>query len=49
MVEIEGYVERVVYHNEENGYSVLTVMEGSKERCLVGVFPVVSEGEFLVI
>ena len=38
MVEIQGYVEHIVFRNEENGYSVLNVMEGNKEYCLVGTF-----------
>ena len=47
METVQGYVERIVYRNEENGYCVLTMKEGDKERCLVGVFPDISEGEFL--
>ena len=47
MEQIEGYVERVVFHNEENGYSVLCIKQGNKEEFLVGVFPEISEGEYL--
>lgn len=47
MNQVEGYIERIVYRNEDNGYSVLTVAEGNKERCLVGVFPFISEGEYI--
>lgn len=49
MAHTEGYVERIVYRNEENGYSVLTLMEGAKEVCLVGFFPEVSEGEYMEV
>ena len=47
METAQGYVEKIVYRNDENGYCVLILKEGENERCLVGVFPDVSEGEFL--
>lgn len=47
LASIEGYVERIIFHNEENGYSVLSVISGGKESCLVGTFPNISEGEYI--
>lgn len=47
MEELQGYVERIVFRNEENGYSVLCMKDGNKEQFLVGVFPDISEGEYL--
>lgn len=47
MEELEGYIDRIVFRNEENGYSVLCMKEENKEQFLVGVFPDVSEGEYL--
>ena len=47
MACVEGYVEKIVFRNEENGYSVLSVVEGKKEYCLVGTFLNISEGEYL--
>lgn len=47
MVELQGYIERIVFRNEESGYSVLCMKEGNKEEFLVGVFPDVSEGEYM--
>ncbi len=47
MVELQGYIERIVFRNEESGYSVLCMKEGNKEEFLVGVFPNVSEGEYM--
>lgn len=38
MVELQGYIDRIVFRNEENGYSVLCMKEGNKEEFLVGVF-----------
>mgnify|MGYP006967233301 CR=1 FL=1 len=35
MVKIEGYVERVVYRNEDNGYTVLTVTDKGDEVTVV--------------
>jgi exodeoxyribonuclease V alpha subunit len=44
---ITGLVERVTYHNEENGYAVLKVkVQGKKDLVtIVGVLPAISVGE----
>lgn len=39
MAQLEGYIERIVYRNEENGYSVLIIGKGSEEVSAVGFFP----------
>lgn len=44
---IEGYVEHIVYRNEENGYSVLSVEAKEGEVTCVGNVPSVEEGEYL--
>lgn len=49
MAQLEGYVERIVYRNEENGYSVLVMMKGKEEISAVGFFPEIAEGEYLEI
>ena len=42
---ITGNIESIIYRNEDNGYSVLTV-EGDRETITcVGVFPPIQEGE----
>ena len=46
-MEIQGYVEHIIFRNEDNGYSVLNVAEGNKEYCLVGTFLTISEGEYI--
>ena len=44
----KGYVERITYRNEENGYTGLTLtQDDGEELCLVGLFPSVSEGEYI--
>lgn len=50
MREVEGYVEHIVYRNEENGYTVLELVDddGQDEMC-VGSFPFINEGEYIVI
>ncbi|MBQ7796376.1 MAG: ATP-dependent RecD-like DNA helicase [Lachnospiraceae bacterium] len=45
MATVTGYVEKIKYRNEENGYSVLSVTDGKEEYILVGTFPYISEGE----
>lgn len=47
MSTVEGYVERIVYRNDDNGYSVLSVSSGGKEITMVGTFPSISQGEYL--
>ena len=38
-MEIKGQIESIVYHNEENGYSVFTVETAGGEETLVGNVP----------
>ena len=47
MAEVEGYIERIIYRSEDTGYTVLSLLNGGKESCLVGVLPLVSEGEYV--
>ncbi len=44
---IEGYVEGIIFRNEDNGYTVLNLMTDGHELTCVGVFEFVSEGEML--
>lgn len=45
---IEGYVEHIIYRNDENGYSVLELaLSNGDEEKVVGRFPFISEGEYL--
>lgn len=43
----EGYVEKIVYRNAENGYTVLTLVNNEEEMTLVGTFTFISEGEYI--
>ncbi len=51
LVEWEGYVERITFRNEENGYTVLFLVdtEEQEEMCCVGSFSYVSEGMYLKV
>ncbi len=44
---VEGYIERIVYRNEENGYTVMKLQTEEDEVTCVGSFPYISEGEFI--
>lgn len=44
---LEGYVDHIVFRNEDNGYSVFVVNENSDEITCVGNFQYLSEGEYL--
>ena len=46
-MKLEGYVEHIIYRNEENGYSVLNLVSDGEEITAVGIFHYISEGEFL--
>ena len=43
---IQGYIDHIVFRNEENGYTVLvlTGVEGEEELTCVGTFPAVAQG-----
>ncbi len=45
MATVCGYIEKIKYRNEDNGYSVLEVSSGEEEFILVGSFHYISEGE----
>lgn len=45
-MEIEGTIKRIIYRNEDNGYTVLELCENSGgEVTLVGIMPLASVGE----
>ena len=47
MATVNGYVEKIKFRNEENGYSILSVNSDGEEYVLVGTFPYISEGDFI--
>lgn len=47
METLKGYVEHIVYQNEENGYTVLNLVSEEEEITCVGIFHGVGEGETL--
>ena len=47
METLRGYVDKITFRNEENGYTVLTLNASGEEECLVGTMPPLSEGEFI--
>ncbi len=49
MAAVRGYVEKIKYRNEENGYTVLSVTgaDDGEEYILVGSFSYISEGELV--
>ncbi len=46
---VEGYVERIVYRNSDNGYTVLSVSCDGDEITCVGTFQYINEGEYVVL
>ncbi len=50
LLELSGSVSSVIYKNEENGYTVLRLLDGSGETVtVVGCFPFASVGESMII
>lgn len=49
MEVIRGYVEHIVFRNEENGYTVFHLTNKDGELTCVGTFPYISEGEMLEV
>ena len=47
METIKGYVDHIIFHNNDNGYTVMTVNYDGEELTCVGTLPVISEGEFI--
>lgn len=47
MAVVKGYVEKIKYRNEENGYSVLEVGSDGEDYILVGTFPYIGEGDLI--
>ena len=47
METIKGYVEHIVYRNEDNGYTVFNLNNDDGELTCVGKFHFIEEGELL--
>lgn len=45
----KGYVEHIVFRNNDNGYSVFQLISDEEELTCVGTFPVLAEGEFVQV
>ncbi len=47
MATVKGYVEKIKFRNEENGYAILDVGWEGEDYVLVGTFPYISEGDLV--
>lgn len=47
MESISGYVNKIVYRNEETGYAVLDLFVGGEEKTVVGSLSMLEEGEYI--
>ena len=47
MEVLEGYIEKIVFRNPENGYTVFTLSSEDDETTCVGNFPVLNIGEYV--
>lgn len=44
---VEGYIDHIIFRNEENGYTVLSLIVDGEELTCVGFFQYVNEGEMI--
>lgn len=44
---LEGYIEKIIFRNDDNGYTVLNLSCDNFEMTCVGSFPFINEGEYL--
>ena len=49
MEELAGYVEQIVFRNADNGYTVFDFVSDETLTTCVGSFPVINEGENLIL
>ena len=49
MEVVKGYVDHIVFRNEDNGYTVFHLTNEDGEITCVGTFPYISEGEMLEV
>ena len=46
--EVEGFIESIIYRNEDNGYSVFEIDDSGEEITCVGTLSYINEGEYIV-
>ena len=49
MEVVKGYVDHIVFRNEDNGYTVFQLTNDDGELTCVGTFPYIAEGEMLEV
>ena len=47
MEKITGYIDNIIFRNEDNGYTVFQLNNEEGELTCVGKFSYIGEGEFL--
>ena len=47
METITGYVDHIIFRNEDNGYTVLTLVQKKEEITCVGTFQYIGQGELI--
>ena len=47
MISLEGFIDNIIFRNEENGYTVFEVVADGEHHTCVGTFQFINEGEFI--
>ena len=45
--KIKGYIDHIIFRNEDNGYTVFVLIQGKEELTCVGTFQSISPGELI--
>ncbi|MFR3031516.1 MAG: helix-hairpin-helix domain-containing protein, partial [Blautia sp.] len=45
--KVKGYIDHIIYRNEENGYTVFVLVQSEEEITCVGTFQYISQGELI--
>lgn len=45
--KVKGYIDHIIYRNEENGYTVFVLVQSEEEITCVGIFQYISQGELI--
>ncbi len=47
MRTVAGYIEKIIYRNNDSGFSILSVSSGKTDLILTGTFSTIDEGEYI--
>jgi exodeoxyribonuclease V alpha subunit len=49
MEKLSGYIENIIYHNEQNNFTVMDMDCGGSLVTVTGSFPALNPGEYITV